>query len=255
VLADAYADVVVIERDDLPDGARPRRGVPQAAHAHAFLGRRQQVLEELFPGFTAELVSRGAPTADVLVGTRMHLSGHLLQQAPTGLVAVSASRPLLEDHLRRCVLALTAVTLAPAADTVGLTTTPDRRTVTGVCILRRAPGSAEETVSASLVIDATGRASRTPAWLEALGYPRPPEERVHIDPAYATCHYRLGADALGGDLASIHGPSPAHPRGGALARIENGQWLLTLAGVLGDRPPTDVDGFLDFARSLHSPDI
>jgi 2-polyprenyl-6-methoxyphenol hydroxylase-like FAD-dependent oxidoreductase len=255
VLADAYSQVVLIERDDPPENARPRRGVPQARHAHALLARGQLALEELFPGFTTELVARGVPTTDVLAGTRMHLNGHLLQQAPSGLVAVSASRPLLEDQLRKRVLALPAVTLAPAGDAVGLTCTGDGRSVTGVRILRRAPGSAEETLSADLVIDATGRASRTPAWLETLGYPRPPEERVRIDVCYATRRYRIAADALGADLASIHGPCPAHPRGGALARIEHGQWLLTLAGVLGDRPPTDVAGFLDFARSLPSPDI
>jgi hypothetical protein len=31
--------------------------------------------------------------------------------------------------------------------------------------------------------------------------------------------------------------------------------MLTLAGVLGDHPPTDPNGFLDFARSLRFPDI
>ena len=31
--------------------------------------------------------------------------------------------------------------------------------------------------------------------------------------------------------------------------------MLTLAGILGDHPPTDPDGFLDFARSLRFPDI
>ena len=31
--------------------------------------------------------------------------------------------------------------------------------------------------------------------------------------------------------------------------------MVTLAGILGDHPPTDPDGFLAFARSLHVPDI
>jgi hypothetical protein len=76
VHADAYGQVVVIERDDLPEDAMPRRGVPQARHAHALLARGQQVLEDLFPGFTAELLARGVPTADMLAGTRMHLRAH-----------------------------------------------------------------------------------------------------------------------------------------------------------------------------------
>jgi hypothetical protein len=87
--------------------------------------------------------------------------------------------------VRKRVLALPAVMLAPASDAVGLTSTADGRKVTGVRILRRAPGSAEETLPADLVIDTTGRASRTPAWLETLEYPRPPEERVRIDLDFA----------------------------------------------------------------------
>ena len=31
--------------------------------------------------------------------------------------------------------------------------------------------------------------------------------------------------------------------------------MLTLAGILGDHPPTDPEGFLAFARSLRFPDI
>jgi hypothetical protein len=31
--------------------------------------------------------------------------------------------------------------------------------------------------------------------------------------------------------------------------------MVTLAGILGDHPPIDPDGFLDFARSLRFPDI
>jgi flavin-dependent dehydrogenase len=37
--------------------------------------------------------------------------------------------------------------------------------------------------------------------------------------------------------------------------LEGGRWLVTLGGILGDHPPLDPDGFLDFARSLRFPDI
>jgi 2-polyprenyl-6-methoxyphenol hydroxylase-like FAD-dependent oxidoreductase len=35
--------------------------------------------------------------------------------------------------------------------------------------------------------------------------------------------------------------------------VENGQWVVTLLGACQDYPPTDEDGFLEFARSLRSP--
>ena len=40
-----------------------------------------------------------------------------------------------------------------------------------------------------------------------------------------------------------------------MQRLEDDRWMLTLAGILGDHPPTDPDGFVEFARSLPFPDI
>jgi hypothetical protein len=133
--------------------------------------------------------------------------------------------------------------------------TGDNRRVTGARVFRRADSSAEETISADLVVDATGRGSRTPLWLAALGYPRPQKDEVRIGLGYATRTYRLRPGALGGDLAVMHGATPDHPRAGLLQVIEGDRWILTLAGVLGDYPPSESDGFLDFARSLRFPDI
>ena len=255
VLADAYHEVTVVDRDGFARGSEPRPGAPEGRHIHALLARGQQVLEELFPGLTAELEACGAPVGDVLGDARLLFGGHRLARAETGLIALSASRPLLEDRVRARVRALRGVRFAPPGDVVGLRPSPDRRRVTGVRLLRRADGSAEEALDAELVVDATGRDSRAPAWLEALGFARPEEARVRVDVGYATRRYRLPPDVLGGDLACVHGPAPARPRGGALARLEGGVWMLTLFGMAGDYPPTDPAGFAAFARSLPFPDL
>src|SRR5512132_2446598 len=106
VLADAYAQVTVIDRDQLPEAGTNRRGVPHGRHAHALLARGQQALEELFPGLTAELVAYGVPAGDMLANVRLYLSGHRLRQAHTGLVLLGASRPFLEGHVRASVRGL-----------------------------------------------------------------------------------------------------------------------------------------------------
>jgi hypothetical protein len=255
VLADAYGQVTVIDRDELPEAPMHRRGVPHGHHIHGLLARDQQALEELLPGLTAELVAKGVPTGDMLANGRLYLSGHRLRQAHTGLIILSASRPLLEGHVRARVRALPNVRFLDRRDIVGLATTPDGRRVTGARVLRRADGSAEEVVGGDLVVDATGRGSRTPIWLEALGYPRPDKEQVRIGLGYATRTYRERPDTLGGDLAIPQAAIPQHPRTGALQVLEGDRWLLTLAGILGDHPPTDPDGFLAFAQSLRFPDI
>jgi hypothetical protein len=138
---------------------------------------------------------------------------------------------------------------------VGIATTPDGRRVAGARVLRRAGGSAEEVLGAELVVDATGRGSRTPVWLDTLGYERPKREQVKIELGYASRTYRMRPDALGGDLAVVQAATPKHPRAGALQVLEDDRGLLTLAGILGDHPPADPAGFLDFARSLQYPDI
>ena len=255
VLADGYGQVTVVDRDELPETTSHRRGVPHGRHIHALLARGHQALEELFGGLTAELVAHGVPAGDVLADARLYFSGHRLRRAPTGLGLVCASRPVLEGHVRARVRARPNVTMLDRCDVVGLATTPDGRRVTGARVLRRADGSAEELLGADLVVDASGRGSRTPAWLDALGYPRPEREEVRIGLGYATRTYRLPPDALGGDLAVLQAATPGHPRAGALQVLEADRWMLTLAGILGDHPPTDPDGFLAFARSLRFPDI
>jgi 2-polyprenyl-6-methoxyphenol hydroxylase-like FAD-dependent oxidoreductase len=255
VLADAYDQVTVVDRDELLPGSKPRRGTPQGRHIHALLARGQQVFEQLFPGFTAELAAHGAPIGDVLGDARLLFGGHRLARAEAGLVALSASRPLLEDSIRARVRALPEVGFAPPSDAVGLRCSRDGRRVTGVRLLRRADASAEEVIDADLVIDATGRGSRAPAWLQALGFGQPQVDHVRVDVGYVTRRYRLPPASLDGDLACIHGPAPGNPRGGALARLEGDIWMLTLFGLLGDHPPKDPDGFDAFARSLRFPDL
>jgi 2-polyprenyl-6-methoxyphenol hydroxylase-like FAD-dependent oxidoreductase len=254
VLVDAYDRVTVVDRDELAPGSQPRRGVPQGRHIHGLRPRGQQVLEQLFPGLTADVAAHGAPTGDLLSDARLLFGGHRLARTEADLVVLSASRPLLEDRIRARVQALPQVRLTPPSDSVGLRCSPDGR-VTGVRLLRRADASAEEVLDADLVIDATGRGSRTPAWLHALGFGQPDVDRVQVDVGYVTRLYRLPPDSLAGDLACIHGPTPDRPRGGARARLEGDTWILTLFGLLGDHPPKDRDGFDAFARSLQFRDL
>ena len=252
VLADHYDRVIVVDRDPLPATSRPRPGVPHGRHVHGLHPRGLQVLEELFDGLTDKLVADGAVSTDVLEESRFLLSGHRFRQAPSGLRGVLCSRPFLEGHVRARVRALPQVLFLNAAIT-GLTSSDDRGRITGV---RIAPSrGAERTVAADLVVDATGRGSRTPLWLAELGYQRPVEDRVEIGIGYATRTFRLRPGALGRDVLVVNGGTPAHPRSGVLAAQEGGRHIVTLSGILGDHPPTDRDGFAAFARSLAFPDI
>jgi hypothetical protein len=60
VLADYFDEVVILDRDELPDDAAPRPGVPQGKHPHRLLGGGLKALENLFPGFGNELMRAAA---------------------------------------------------------------------------------------------------------------------------------------------------------------------------------------------------
>jgi len=254
-LTDFFDRVTIVERDQLPTVAENRRGAQQGRHAHALLARGQQLLEENFPGFTDDMAAAGARTGDMLDVSRLHFSGRRMHPATSGLTVISASRALLEHHVRTRVLTRPEVEVIEECDVAGLTTDTAGSVVTGVRLLRRADSSAEETLSADLVVDATGRSSRSPSWLSDLGIEAPVEERVVVDVTYATRRYRMGADALDGDLAVICAPTPETPRMGGLGLLEEDVGMLTIAGLCGDRPPLDPDGFTAFAHSLSVPDI
>lgn len=253
VLADAYDEVLVVDRDDLVGVTEPRRGVPQGRHVHGLLARGQQILEELFPGFTAEAEENGALTGD-LGAHRWYFAGRQARKAHTGLLYVSATRPVLESFVRARVAALANVDFLSRRDIVGLVSTPDGRRVTGARV--QAEGSAQESLAADLVVDATGRGSRTPAWLSELGYDRPAEDRIKIDLSYTTRIYRKPAESVvRGDKSINPLGSPVTPRGAFFSEMEHGKWVLSLTCVLGDRAPVDPDGFVEFLRTLPIPDI
>jgi 2-polyprenyl-6-methoxyphenol hydroxylase-like FAD-dependent oxidoreductase len=254
-LTDAYERVTVLEHDALPAGAAHRKGVPQSRHAHGLLAGGRVALEELFPGLTQELVANGALSGDLQVNTRWYNRGLRLCQGPSGLRALAVSRPLLEGCVRERVWALPNVRVVDRCDVAGLATTPDGRQVQGVRVLRRADGSAEEVFGADLVVDATGRGSRSPIWLDQLGYPRPAEEELRIDVAYASRVYRRRPDHLGGDRAVLIQATLDRPRGAAMLAMEGDRWLVTLWAYRGQRPPTDPDGFTAFAATLPAADV
>ncbi|MGH4033370.1 NAD(P)/FAD-dependent oxidoreductase [Actinomycetota bacterium Odt1-20B] len=255
VLSDAYDEVVVIERDGLPDGAAPRRRVPQGRHVHGLLARGHQVIEELFPGVTDQFVAAGAAHGDVTGDVRWILEGRPMRQPESGLRLVSASRPLLESVVRDRVRALPGVRFLEGTAVVEPVTADGDRRVVGALVADAHSEAAPYTLDADLVVDASGRGSRTPVWLTQWGYEAPEEETFKVGLGYTTRHYDIPADALGGNVSVHVVASPATPRGAVCARVDGGRTVVTAYGMNGDVPPTDEEGFLSFLNSLAAPDV
>ncbi|MEU4782825.1 squalene monooxygenase [Micromonospora sp. NPDC023633] len=254
VLSDEYDRVLLLDRDHADvDGYRS--GVPQAKHLHGLLARGREILEELFPGLSQDLIDDGATVADLQNDIRWTIDGRRLVRHHCGLSGLSMSRLLLERKVRARVLALPGVTLLPCHEVTGLTTGADAGRVTGVHAVRLADGNAPVDLSAELVVDASGRGSRAPTWLTDLGYDAPVENRVPIGITYATQHFRREPGHLAGSKGAVVTMSLENPRGGALAREEDDRWVVTLAGLADDPAPLDPEGFRAFAASLPDPAI
>jgi len=249
VLTDRFARVTLVERDALPDGAANRRGVPQGVHTHGLLAGGSRALEQLFPGFARALVIDGALPGDIVRNFRWFFEGAPLARPASGMDGLIASRPFLEAAVRRRVRALPAVTTLDGTHVSGLTATAGRGRVTGVTL---ADG---RTLDADLVVDASGRGSRTPRWLAASGYQAPREERIEIGLGYTTRLFRREPAHLDGDLGTVVPPTPHGKRGGVMAAQEGGRWTVTLISHFVPPAPLDLDGFRHFAAALPSPDI
>jgi 2-polyprenyl-6-methoxyphenol hydroxylase-like FAD-dependent oxidoreductase len=248
-LTEHYEHVTVVERDTLrPDEAR--KGVPQGRHIHGLLARGGAALEAFFPGFTDDLLARGAVRADLVGQTLMCLNGGYLARTPSGLMGLASTRPMLESCVRRKLLQLPNVTVIDSAAVLRPEIAAGGHArVTGVHFSHR-PGDTETTISADLIVDASGRGSRAPAWLSELGFDPPEREEVEVGITYTTRLYRRRAEHVGGAVAVIVAPGEPLWRGGGALAQEGDRWIVSLAGYHGDQAPPDERGFVEFARSL-----
>ncbi|WP_431676800.1 NAD(P)/FAD-dependent oxidoreductase [Kitasatospora sp. KL5] len=251
VLSERFERVSVIERDALPEGGVPRRGVPQSHHAHGMLSKGFEVLQDLFPGLHEDLVARGALVRDVQADVNWFNDGRRLRREPSRLPCLMVGRPELERYLRSRVAALPGVEIHQRTEILEPLADPAGR-VTGVRLLR--VNAEPEVLDADLVVDATGRSNRGATWLRALGYEAAPEERVDSGLVYVSREYRRRPGDADAD-AFVVGASADAPRGGVALSGEGDRWLVTLFGMNGDVPPVDPEGYHRFAQRLAVPDL
>ncbi len=254
VFADHFELVTIIERDNLPEGPEHRNGVPQAHHLHVLLARGLQIVEQLFPGIGEELGAAGAPPIHWGTDLVAYLPAGWTPRFNSSVHTRGVSRTLLEWSIRQRLLVLPQIKIMTGYEVETLTATSDLSAVTGVIIRSRSGTRETTTLPANLVIDASGRNSHAPEWLESLGYDKPQESEVNSFLGYATRWYKRPAD-FPRDYKGLNitAQAPHMPRGGVFLEVENDQWIVTLAGVNKDYPPTDESGFLKFASSLASP--
>jgi len=247
-LADTYAAVTVLDRDELPDTPAARKGVPQGRHAHALLARGLEAIAELFPGIEGELAALGVSSGDAQADLHFYNNGHRLSPARSGLTAVAASRPLLEHIVRTRVAAHPRIQISGGQTAHGLLSTMAKDRVTGV--RARATNGMESVIEADLVVDAGGRGGQSARWLAELDCPPAPEQTVQVGMTYVTRRYRYDEKLLDGRLGLIVASYPGQVYGGAVGREDGDRIVLGLQAMLGTELPTDSDAMAAVADRL-----
>jgi 2-polyprenyl-6-methoxyphenol hydroxylase-like FAD-dependent oxidoreductase len=249
VLADRFTAVVVVDRDTLGDDPTPRRLVPQGRHPHLLLTAGARLLDEWFPGLTAELYAAGAVELDLCRDFLWHQAGGTQRRPASSLIGPSMSRPLLERTVRRRVNALPNVDIRAGVNVRGLSIDDQATRVIAVQV-----GEGDE-IPADLVVDATGRRAHTVDWLAASGYSAPPTTVVEVDTRYVTRVFRRNeSPARDWKAAAVIG-EPETKRLAMLLPMEGERWILSIAGLNGEVPPTDDAEALAYVREFDSPVI
>ncbi|MFF7393498.1 FAD-dependent monooxygenase [Streptomyces scabiei] len=241
-----HAEVTVVERDALPEGPEPRKGVPQARHAHLLWSGGARAMEELLPGVTDAWLAAGA--------RRIPLPTGLVSLSPQGWVRrwpemefmIACSRDLLESVVRARLVADPRVSVLERTEILGLT--GDASRVTGIRL--SSADDEERVLTADLVVDAAGRGSRGSAWLDALGVAPAPMDEVDSGLVYASRVFRAPAGAEEYPVVNVQpdGSQPVPGRSATLVPIEGGRWLVTLSGTRGGQPTARSEEFEPFAR-------
>ena len=253
-LAPFFDKVTVLERDHLPDAPAQRLGALQGRHVHGLLAGGQRALETIFPGFTDAIVEAGAAPVRANAGFRFEPPGHdPYPQRDFGWVTYCLSRPLIEFTCRR-LAAAAGVEFRPRARVRRLEASEDGATMLAVHV--EDDDKRAERVTADLIVDATGRGHPTLDLLKALGRPPAPETVIGVDLSYGSAVFEIPPDAPDDWKGVMTFPNPGEStRGGLLAPMENGRWILSAGGRQEDAPPEDEAGFMAFVRGLRTQTI
>ncbi len=260
VLSDSFDHVTVIDRDAYPEGAIERPGVPQSRHVHALLARGRKELNRLFPGFDEVMLAGGANDLDFGWTFATLRPTGWAQQAQSKLTLLFASRTLIESVIRRLLRQHSNVRLAERTAVTNLIATHNGSLRANGVQLTPLDGGVSSELQADFIVDASGRSSKAPEWLQALGL-NPPEETI-VD-SFSGYSSRWFKAPVSGSLPKdwwwqgvwIDIKLPENTLAGVLFPVDGGRWLVTIAGSSKNYPPNDEAGFMAALHQLRSPII
>ncbi len=253
VLSKYFYQVILLERDQLPDGPHFRQGVPQGFYGHALVTGGHRILERFFPGLDNELARLGGQAGDAQEDGLYYFRKGWLPQFESKLRSRASSRVQLEWLILKRVRTLENVNILEGHRVTDLIYDKETNNVVGVHVKDGSEkDSMVKTLLADLVVDASGRTSHAESWLHSLGFTRPEQTVVRSGLRYASRRYIQTKEKRNWHLIAIVGPAH-NPRNGAIYPEEHHRWVVCLSGIGNELQANDNEGFEAFARKLESP--
>jgi 2-polyprenyl-6-methoxyphenol hydroxylase-like FAD-dependent oxidoreductase len=254
VLADYFDEVVILDRDDLPDDAAPRPGVPQGKHPHGLLGGGLKALENLFPGFGNELIQAGAEPVEPGFDMLYEIPGQdVWPRIKLSWPTYAMSRPLIERTLRRQVERIGKIKVRGGCRVLNIAS--EARSLAANGIRYEGPDGNRKTLESDLIVDGSGNGSLTVEFLKATDRRPPTETRIGVNMRYASAFFErvdIGNDYKG---VFTFPDAPEQSRGGLILPAESKRYQVVLIGRGNDIPPVNGDEFMSYARTLPTPSV
>jgi 2-polyprenyl-6-methoxyphenol hydroxylase-like FAD-dependent oxidoreductase len=249
VLSDYARQVVIVERDFVSESTLARQGVPHGQQLHVLLPGGRHWMDRWLPGWTDELVGRGAIMSSSEAALEIY-DGHRQAPVKREYATLGATRPLLESRIRANVLCRRNISVLRARAT-GL-----RYRGAAVSAVEFAAETGRGALETDFVVDAMGRSSRLTHWLHQGGFERPRLERLATSINYATGLFERPDQLADLDVTSVLAiATPETAVDGisiaSVTAVEDNQWIVALIGYGDDRPGTTVDQMRTSCAKLH----
>lgn len=257
VLSETFEQVIVLEKDDSHRRREGRPGAAQGWHLHHLLTAGRIELERIFPGIIDDMVREGAFDVDMAAQYRIRIGGTWKKPGTGPIQIVCAGRPLLEWCVRRRLDDEPRISFHYDSDVADLLYDREHNTVLGVAVDR---GGAElDMVPAEFVVDASGKNTRFPEFLDRIGVGAPEVEQDIINCFYTTMQHHVPPERQWQDKVMMicYAYRPHEDTYAAQYYTDDSRTILSTSLVAYNcySPPRTAREFREFADRMPSPVI
>nr|VFK11011.1 MAG: FAD dependent oxidoreductase [Candidatus Kentron sp. LPFa] len=215
--------VTIIERDKLTEGRLERKGTPQGKHIHAFLRGGLDCMERIAPGTLDAMERSGAKAVDLTDDHLWFQYGHYAPRYKSGVISYSQTRKNVENILLEKAKRIPTIHIENETVVEELLYDKGTNSIIGIKT-KKADSGTRKTHSADILVDASGRGSRFPRYIEEnTGIELKKETSTKIDVEYASRIYEAyEAEDIDFKGLIVYQSPPDIKKGGVLHTMKDG---------------------------------